>query len=60
MVKKLPAIVQSDGMLYNPINCVVDDENRLQERDQREANKKKRFETKHNVDVTVRSETLAE
>ena len=21
LVKKLPAIVQSDGMLYNPINC---------------------------------------
>ena len=47
-------------MLYNPINCQIDDENRLNERDQREANKKKRFETKHQVDVTVRNETLAE
>ena len=47
-------------MLYNPINCQIQDENRLKERDQREANKKKRFETKHQVDINVRNDTLAE
>jgi len=26
-------IYYSDGMLYNPINCQIDDENRLNERD---------------------------
>ena len=60
IVKKLPQIVQTDGMLYNPINGQVDDETRLNEREQREANKKKRFETKHAVDLQVQKETLAE
>lgn len=38
IVKKLPQIVQTDGMLYNPINGQVDDELRLNEREQRLAN----------------------
>ena len=46
--------------MYNPINMQVEDEQRLADKDQREKNKKKRYEARHNVEETVREETLAE
>lgn len=36
----------SEGMMYNPINMHIEDEERLKEKDQREKNKKKRFEAR--------------
>ena len=46
--------------MYNPINMNIEDENRLKDRDQREKNKKKRYEARHNAEVQTREETLAE
>jgi len=43
-VKKLPITVQNEGLMYNPVNMKIEDENRLYERDLREKNKKARFE----------------
>ena len=59
-VKKLPITVQNEGMMYNPINMQVEDENRLQDKDSREKNKKKRYEARYNAEEQTRSETLAE
>lgn len=36
----------SDGLMYNPINMVVEDEQRLIEKDIRDKNKKKRYEVR--------------
>jgi len=47
-------------MMFNPINNCVDDEDRLNEKDQRELNKKKRYQARHNAEETVRAETIAE
>ena len=38
----------------------VEDETRLNDKDQRERNKKKRYEARHQIEETVREETLAE
>ena len=46
--------------MYNPINMQVEDENRLKDRDQREKNKKKRYEVRYVADESTRAETLAE
>ena len=46
--------------MYNPINMVVEDENRLKDKDQREKNKKKRFEARYVSEQATREETLAE
>ena len=45
-VKKLPATVQNEAMMYNPINNCIEDESRLNEKDLREKNKKKRYEAR--------------
>lgn len=47
-------------MMYNPISMAIEDENRLKEKDQREKNKKKRYETRYIVEETVRTESLEE
>ena len=47
-------------MMYNPISMAIEDENRLKEKDQREKNKKKRYETRYVVEETVRTESLEE
>ena len=47
-------------MMYNPINMQVEDETRLHDKDNREKNKKKRYEARHMAEETTRSETLAE
>ena len=47
-------------MMYNPINMQVEDETRLQDKDNREKNKKKRYEARYVAEETTRSETLAE
>jgi len=49
-----------EGMMYNPISMAIEDENRLKEKDQREKNKKKRYETRYIVEETVRTESLEE
>ena len=46
--------------MYNPINMQVEDETRLQDKDNREKNKKKRYEARYNAEEQTRSETLAE
>ena len=49
-VKKLPVTVQNEGMMYNPINMQVEDEGRLQDKDNREKNKKKRYEARYDAE----------
>ena len=46
--------------MYNPINCNVEDEQRLKDRDLREKNKKRRYELRFDVEQLTRKETLAE
>jgi len=45
-------------MMYNPISMAIEDENRLKEKDQREKNKKKRYETRYIFEETVLTESL--
>lgn len=47
-------------MMYNPISMAIEDENRLKEKDQREKNKKKRYETRYIFEETVLTESLQE
>ena len=59
-VKKLPLSVQNEAMMYNPINNCTQDEGRLQEKDQREKNKKQRYEARYVCEEATRNEMLAE
>lgn len=59
-VKKLPVTVQKEGLMYNPVNMKIDDEQRLYERDLREKNKKARYEVRYDVEDLVRKEGMAE
>ena len=49
-VKKLPITVQNEGLMYNPINMKIEDEQRLYERDLREKNKKARYEVRYDFE----------
>ena len=49
-VKKLPVTVQNEGLMYNPINMKIEDEQRLYERDLREKNKKARYEVRYDFE----------
>lgn len=40
--------------MYNPINMVVEDQQRLDERDTRERNKKKRYEVRQQFEQVTR------
>ena len=46
--------------MYNPINMVVEDEQRLQDLDQREKNKKARYGVRYEADSNTRAEMIAE
>ena len=46
--------------MYNPINMEVEDDQRLQEKDQREKNKKKRYGARYIAEDSTRAEMLAE
>ena len=46
--------------MYNPINMNIEDEDRLRDLDQREKNKKQRYDARHKAEITTREETLAE
>ena len=46
--------------MYNPINNCTQDEGRLQEKDQRERNKKQRYKVRYEAEVNTRNEVLAE
>ena len=46
--------------MYNPINMNIEDENRLREKDNREKNKKQRYEARYVAEKTTRDECLAE
>ena len=46
--------------MYNPVNMKIEDEKRLIEKDQRDANKKKRYEVRYDAEDITRKETLAE
>lgn len=59
-VKKLPVTVQNEGLMYNPINMKIEDEQRLYERDLRERNKKARYEVRYDVEASTRKDCLAE
>lgn len=47
-------------MMYNPINMQIEDEQRLNDKDLREKNKKKRYEVRYDAEQVVRRECLAE
>ena len=49
-VNKLPLIVRTDGLMYNPVNMKIEDEKRLYERDLREKNKRARYEVRYDVE----------
>ncbi len=70
-MKKLPISVQkyfisflltcsSEGLMYNPVNMKVEDNDRLYEKDLKEKNKRKRFEIRYDVEAMARREGLAE
>ena len=59
-VKKLPITVQNEGLMYNPINMKIEDEQRLYERDLREKNKKARYEVRYDFEANTRKDCLAE
>jgi len=42
--------------MYNPINMHIEDEDRLNEKDQREKNKKKRFEARVQIETQTKEE----
>ena len=46
--------------MYNPINNVAEDEQRLNDKDTREKNKKARYGIRYVADAATREETLAE
>ena len=46
--------------MYNPVNNKIEDEERLKERDQREKNKKQRYEVRYDAEIATRKECLAE
>lgn len=45
--------------MYNPINMVITDDQRLKECDLRDKNKKKRYETKYLAEEVTRKEGIA-
>ena len=49
--------VVSEGMMYNPINMNIEDEQRLQDRDQREKNKKMRYEMRKIIEDKTKKES---
>ena len=59
-VKKLPITVQNEGLMYNPINMKIEDQQRLYERDLREKNKKARYEVRYDFEQSTRKDSLAE
>ena len=59
-VKKLPLTVQNEGLMYNPVNMKIEDEQRLFERDLREKNKKARYEVRYDFEATNRKGGLAD
>lgn len=59
-VKKLPITVQNEGLMFNPINMKIEDEQRLYERDLREKNKKARYEVRYDVEEINRKASMAE
>ena len=58
-VKKLPITVQNEGLLYNPVNMKIEDNERLYQKDLREKNKRKRFEVRYDVEADTRKEGMA-
>lgn len=50
----------SDGLMYNPVNMKVEDQQRLDEKDIRDKNKKKRYEVRQQVEIITRQDGLAE
>ena len=50
-------VVLSEGMMYNPINMNIEDEQRLKDRDQREKNKKMRYEMRKIIEDKTKKES---
>lgn len=50
----------SEGLLYNPINMKIEDQERLYQRDLREKNKRQRFELRYDVEAMNRKHGLAD
>ena len=59
-VQKLPKSWKEEGGLYNPVNGVIEDEERLWERDLREKNKRKRYEIRYDMEKQARKHGLGE
>lgn len=55
----MPASVQNEGLMYNPVNMQIEDAKRLHEKDLREKNKKARFEVKYDFEQNTRKECIA-
>lgn len=59
-VKKLPLTVQMEGLMYNPVSMKIEAPERLKEKDQREWNKKARYQVRYEMEQSTRDESLAE
>lgn len=46
--------------MYNPINNVIEDHDRLYQKDLRDKNKRKRFEVRYDVEAHTRKEGMAD
>ena len=44
--------------MYNPVSMKIDDPKRLEEKDQRERNKKARFQVRYEYDKITKEETI--
>lgn len=53
-------INNSEGLMYNPVNMKIEDNERLYERDLREKNKRKRFELRYDVEAKIRKEGFSD
>lgn len=49
-VEKLPKAWRDEGSLYNPINCYIQDEHWLYEKDLKDKNKRKRYELRYDLE----------
>ncbi len=52
--------MQNEGLLYNPVNMKIEDNERLYQKDLREKNKRKRFEVRYDVEADTRKEGMAQ
>lgn len=59
-MEKLPKAWREEGSLYNPINCYIQDEQRLYDKDLKDKNKRKRYELRYDLERQIHKEGLSE